>query len=217
MSKALQLLMRSLAISLIGLCCLCSSAQTRGTYTDSRDHKIYQTVRIGNQIWFAENLAYLPNVDTPEISVYGYHGNSVSEAKATDSYQKFGGLYTWAEARKLAPKGWRLPTDADWQLLEKHIGLDATTADTMGWRGKNREADSLKAGGASGFDVLFGGWRSDQGAFNFQGQHANFWVADSYDDGRAYERLINYKNGSIGRDVGNKGCGFSVRYVRNVP
>lgn len=208
--------MKSLAISVIVLCYLCASAQTKGTFADSRDHKTYQTVRIGKQVWFAENFAYLPSVDTPEVSVYGYHGSSVLEAQATDSYQKYGGLYTWQEAKKLTPEGWRLPTDADWQELEKMIGLDATSVNAMGWRGKNREADSLKAGGASGFNVLFGGWRSDQGVFNFQGQHANFWVADNYDAGRAYERLINYKNGSIGRDVGNIGCGFSVRYVRDV-
>jgi uncharacterized protein (TIGR02145 family) len=193
------------------------TAQTKGTYTDSRDHKTYRTVRIGRQIWFAENFAYLPEVDTPEISVYGYTGNSVSEAKATDSYRKYGALYTWEEAKKLAPEEWRLPTDADWQLLEEQIGLDPQAANTMGWRGKNREADLLKAAGSSGFDVLFGGWRSSQGTFNFQGEHANFWVADGYDAARAYERLINYKNGSIGRDVGQKGCGFSVRYVQDLP
>jgi uncharacterized protein (TIGR02145 family) len=101
--------------------------------------------------------------------------------------------------------------------LEIQIGIDPKAAGTMGWRGKNREADSLKAGGSSWFDVLFGGWRTDQGTFNFQGQHANFWVADSYEDGRAYETLIGYKNGSIGRDVGQKGCGFSVRYVQDLP
>ena len=64
--------------------------QAGGTYTDGRDHKIYPTVQIGNQIWFAENFAYLPSVDSPEVSVYGYHGGSVSEAQATESYQKYG-------------------------------------------------------------------------------------------------------------------------------
>jgi uncharacterized protein (TIGR02145 family) len=208
--------MKSLVVSLITLSCIGASAQSKNTYTDIRDHKIYTTVRIGTQVWFAENFAYLPGVNTQGVYVYGYTGNSVIEAKATDSYQKYGALYTWEQAQKLAPKGWRLPTDADWKQLEKQIGIDPVAVDTMGWRGKNREADSLKTGRASGFNVLFGGWRSDQGVFNFQGQHANFWVADSYDAGRAYERLINYKNGSIGRDVGNISCGFSVRYVRDL-
>lgn len=192
-------------------------AQKRATYTDHRDHRSYQTVRIGALIWFAENFAYLPRVGASGVFVYGYNGNSVSQAKRTGSYQKYGALYAWEEAKKLAPKGWRLPTDADWRQLEEQIGIDPQTAETMGWRGTHREADSLKAGGASGFNGLFAGWRTSQGVFNFQGQHANFWVADSYDAARAYERLINYKNGKIGRDVGQKGCAFSVRYVRDVP
>lgn len=194
-----------------------SPVQTRATYTDHRDHHTYPTVRIGALLWFAENFAYLPRVGASGVFVYGYSGNSVSQAKSSLSYQKYGALYTWEEAKKLAPKGWRLPSDADWRQLEVQIGIDPKTANTMGWRGKNREADALKAGGASGFNALFGGWRTSQGIFNFQGQHANFWVADSYDAARAYERLINYKNGSIGRDVGQKGCAFSVRYVRDIP
>lgn len=209
--------MRIFVLYILLILCFSATTQSNNVYIDNRDHHSYQTVKIGRQEWFAENFAYLPNVDTLHISVYGYKGNSVHEAKQSVSYQKYGALYTWELARSLAPKGWRLPTDADWQELEKTIGIAPEIVNTMGWRGQNREADALKAGGTSGFNILFGGWRTDQGAFNFQGQHANFWCADSYDDGRAYERLIGFKNGKIGRDVGNKGCGFSVRYVRDLP
>lgn len=185
-----------------------------GVYTDPRDHKEYKTVQIGDQVWFAENFAYLPQVDK-DVSIYGYEGDSVETARQTEPYKTYGALYSWSMAKKLAPAGWRLPTDADWQQLEKAIGIKPESVNTIGWRGENREADALKATGSSGFQVVFGGWRTDQGVFNFQGQHANFWCADSFDAGRAYERLIGLKNGKVGRDVGNKGCGFSVRYVRD--
>ena len=92
-------------------------------YTDIRDGRVYKTVEIGTQIWFAENFAYLPEVDTLNISVYGYKGTSVKEAKNTDSYKKYGALYTWEKANQLAPKGWRLPTDADWIQLETATGM----------------------------------------------------------------------------------------------
>lgn len=189
----------------------------RSFFLDTRDNKEYKTVRIGMQIWFAENFAYLPQVDTINVSVYGYKGNSVKKAKTDSSYQKYGALYSWEFANKLAPQGWRLPTDADWQQLEKEIGINKATVNTIGWRGDNKEANHLKPDGKTRFNILFGGWRTDYGEFKFLEQHANFWCADNYDTERAYERLIGVRNGKIGREYGNKGCGFSVRYVRDAP
>ena len=186
------------------------------TFKDPRDGKVYKTVQIGTQVWMAENFAYLPEVGTENVSVYGYEGNSIKEAKATTSYKKYGALYSWEYAKKLAPEGWRLATDADWQQLERAIGMTAEEANSKGWRGQNNEANLLKEGGNFGFDVRFGGWRTDFGEFRFQGQHANFWVADDADEERAQERLIGLKNGKIGRELGNKGCGFSVRYIRDL-
>jgi hypothetical protein len=49
----------------------------------------------------------------------------------------------------------------------------------------------------------------------FIGQHANFWCSTEFDEGRAYETLLGLNNGKIGRDKGNKGCGFSVRYIKD--
>ena len=185
------------------------------TFIDIRDGKVYQTVEIGTQVWFAENFAYLPEVDTLNISVYGYKGNSIKKAKKTKAYKEHGALYSWEKANQLAPEGWRLPTDADWIQLETQIGMQKELAVRQGWRGDN--APSLKENGDSGFKVKFSGWRTDYGDFRFQDEHANFWLADAHDKERAYERLIGINNKKIGREYGNKGCGFSVRYVRNIP
>lgn len=191
--------------------------QSESYYTDTRDQRNYKTIQVGNQVWFAENFAYLPFVDTVSVSIYDYKGKNVAEAKKQDSYMRYGALYNWEMARKLAPEGWRLPTDADWQQLEKTLGIPPEQANTIGWRGAGNEAHLLKENGGSGFRVMFGGWRADYGEFKFKDQHANFWCADSYDEGRAFERMIGVRNGKIGRDYGNKGCGFSVRYVRDMP
>lgn len=119
-------------------------------FTDTRDGKVYKTVKLGEQEWFAENLAYLPQVNpgaegsedsgkekAPMYYVYNYYGTDVFEAKATDEYKKTGVLYNyWATlngeepmADKLAvstvqgpcPDGWHVPSMGEWWTLSKWV------------------------------------------------------------------------------------------------
>ena len=111
--------------------------------TDSRDGKVYKTVTIGEQVWMAENLAYLPSVfgpatissSTAYYYVYDYNGTDVAAAKATDNYQTYGVLYNWPAAmagaassdanpsgvQGVCPDGWHLPSDAEWTQLEEYL------------------------------------------------------------------------------------------------
>lgn len=81
-----------------------------GTFIDKRDDHEYKWVRIGEQIWMAENLAYLPqvrpgsfpvNIDdlsNPYYYINEYDGSTVDEAKETENFLKYGVLYNWAAA-----------------------------------------------------------------------------------------------------------------------
>jgi uncharacterized protein (TIGR02145 family) len=193
-----------------------------GKFMDARDNHTYKTVKIGNQVWLAENFAYLPYICPPDsancgIWVYNYPGTDLTGAKESLEYTRFGGLYSWEAAKRLAPAGWHLPGDEEWKELERHLGIAASDIENKIWRGANNEANRLKENGDTGFNVLFGGWMTDYGKFNFMGQHANFWCATEVDAKRGFERLVGVNNGRIGRDAGNKGCGFSVRYIKDQP
>ena len=116
-----------------------------GSFTDSRDGKVYKTVNIGDQVWMAENLAYLPSVVGADTGfenetdlyyyVYGYDGKDVAAAKATAYYQTYGVLYNWSAAMNgsqssssnpsgvqgACPPGWHLPSDAEWTQLKEYL------------------------------------------------------------------------------------------------
>jgi hypothetical protein len=110
--------------------------ETSGTFIDSRDNHEYQWVKIGNQIWMAENLAYLPSVNhikpdstnLPHYYIYGYDGTNVNEAKSTPNYAVYGVLYDWEAALNASPVGWHLPSDAEWKQLEIDLGITTEMA-----------------------------------------------------------------------------------------
>ena len=113
------------------------------SFVDSRDGNLYKTVTIGEQIWMAENLAYLPSVSLPTSGsssspyyyVYDYKGTSYTEAKNTDNYKTYGVLYNWFAAMNgaksstsnpsgvqgVCPAGWHLPSDAEWTQLLTYL------------------------------------------------------------------------------------------------
>lgn len=76
------------------------------SFVDPRDDNVYEIATIGNQVWMAENLRYLPSVVGPATAsetdpycyVYGYYETDVYGAMATTNYDTYGVLYNWPVA-----------------------------------------------------------------------------------------------------------------------
>ena len=134
-------------------------------FIDPRDGTRYKTVKIGNQIWMAENLKYLPSVSPsnvgsetdPRYYVYGYQGTDVSAAKVNSNYTTYGVLYNWPAATTACPSGWHLPTDAELNVLETYTvsvinspnpQYPCSTSET-GWR-RCADDNGTDAGGTYG-------------------------------------------------------------------
>jgi uncharacterized protein (TIGR02145 family) len=155
-------------------CCFYSCRKSSGSFTDERDGNEYEWVRIGGDVWMAENLAYLPQVNEVTESsmtedkyfILGYYGNNTEEAKSVEirywndsiinPYEYFGVLYNWAAimaddtisdrpAQGICPCGWHIPTDEEWQRLEIATGMDPLQLDGIGLRSTNAPAIILKS------------------------------------------------------------------------
>lgn len=200
------------------------------------DGKSYSIVKIGTQTWMAENLAYLPSVSPPSSGsdtssfyyVYGYEGSSVSAAKGTTNYTTYGVLYNWEAAKTACPSGWHLPTDAEWKILEKHLGMSETDANSTLWRNSGTVGCKLKESGTihwtspntgatntSGFTALPGGDRFTDGGFNGLGFYADFWSSSEYGSSIAWSRILLNRYDGVDRYNLYRGNGFSVRCLQN--
>lgn len=203
-----------------------SNTNTFGAFSDSRDGYVYKTVKIGNQIWLAENMRYLPSVvtsttgseTTPYYYVYDYEGTNVTEAKATFNYASYGVLYNREAALTCCPDGWHLPSNAEWDHLLDFLG-GATIAG-----GKLKETglvhwNSPNTGATDevGFTALPGGFRNFNGGYGFIGNGGGFWTSSLLDADHSIYKNLASSNGQVFQSnfLLQLGVGMTVRCIKN--
>jgi len=134
------------------------------TLIDLRDSSRYPTVQIGTQCWMANNLNYGTTIASSQLQ----RDNCINEKYCFNDSPanciSYGGLYQWNEvmrytsgdgAQGLCPPGWRIPSEADWNILFSFFI-------SSGFAG-----NPLKAGGFSGFEALMTGTRFHNSVWKF--------------------------------------------------
>lgn len=168
-------------------------------WIDTRDGNAYSTIPIGDQVWMAENMAYLPFVynledgsedegyeSDPFYYVLGYDGTEVSAVKATSNYQKYSVLYNWHSALEACPAGWHLPTDAKWTELTDFLGGLSVAGGKLKETGTTHwESPNTTATNEVGFTALPSGYCNSNGSFESVGYHHFLWSATEGNSSRA--------------------------------
>jgi uncharacterized protein (TIGR02145 family) len=184
-------------------------------------------VRIGSQVWTIKNL----NVDTfrngdpiPHARyVSDWHQAIQDETPAWCYYKndkangvKYGKLYNYfavEDERGLAPEGWHVPNNDEWDELVNFLGGSEIAGKKMkaknGWIYKGNGTNESK------FSALPGGARYLEGDFKMVGDYGYFWSSTSTDNFSAYTRTLSHSLDRVGTGLYFKGIGFSVRLVKD--
>lgn len=211
------------------------------------DGNVYNTVIIGSQIWFKENLRTtkyndgtpIPNLKNDSdwinatIGAHCFYDNTTDQ----DSIIKNGALYNWyaVNTGKLAPTGWHVATDDDWNILAHYLidnGYNwggETTGNMLGKSIATKEGwypyindgavgNDPSTNNSSGFSGVPAGARGSElygmSRFVDKGSYAFWWMVDSKTTAaRSYYITYYQPYFMLGRE--NKVEGHSIRLVRD--
>lgn len=169
---------------------------------DERDGERYAIIKIGEQVWMAENLRY------------NCEGSMFNDANPS---KKYGRYYMSNILSSICPKGWHMPTDSEWDQLEIAHAMPASFKGKDGWRGQHAvnlksttawdetpdeqlKDDWTKVGNGTnllGFNVLPAGYyfseeMGEVGGMQGDGYAAGFWSAQEnvVDNNRIVQRAF---------------------------
>ena len=216
-----------------------ATLQNSSTTVTDIDGNTYPLVTICAQVWTTKNLAvtaYSDGTVIPQVTDPTAWANLTTGAwcyynNAAANNATYGKLYNWYATvgiydaasltnptlrKKLAPTGWHVPTEAEWNSLTTCLGGTIVAGGKMKetgtahWISPNTDATN-----SSGFTGLPGGERFASGAFVSLGNYG-FWGSSSeYDIPEIWYRDLSYLNGNAWEGNGTKQNGYSVRCLRD--
>jgi uncharacterized protein (TIGR02145 family) len=232
-----------LTFSLVSIGNAADSNTSSLTVTDA-DGNVYHTVVIGTQTWTVENLKttkFNDGTSIPEVTdqsdwnklwtpAYCWYDND-----SVDNKNTYGALYTWyaVHTGKLAPEGWHVPTDAEWDTLQNYLISHGYNYD--GTKDSNKIAKSVaaknnwpedsttgvignnvSANNRSGFSALPGGYRENHGYFSDVGKEGYWWSAtENSSPMKANFRNLSYDYYYLNEYYTDENSGCSVRLVKD--
>ena len=191
-------------------------------FTDTRDGKKYKTVKIYKQWWMSENLDVstyrngdiIPHIQDREewadltTGAWCYYENNAERG------ENYGKLYNWYavnDPRGLAPKGWHIPSDDEWQVLIEYLGGSYGAAKRMGdeisnlWPSKNE----------SGFTAIQSGGCNEEGYYTTS-SYVHFWSSTELSNKYQTARYYSLRAGiEISDYTADKRSGMCVRCVKD--
>ena len=200
-----------------------------GEIVDARDCQTYKTVKIGDQVWMAENL----NFETENSWCGG--GKDSTEGDCS----KYGRLYLWSTAvgksedecgygktcglsgkvRGVCPEGWLLPDTTDWTTLFDAVGGKDIAGKMLksqtGWGDSGEQ--NFNGSDTYGFSALPAGSGNSIGRFGGADAFANFWSAADSDSHHAYDVLLLYQYEYADLFCDRKYTVYSVRCLKDNP
>jgi uncharacterized protein (TIGR02145 family) len=194
------------------------------------DGNIYKTIKIGDQLWMAENLKttqfsdgkIIPQVQNDEIweslktPGYSWFNNDITYKNT------YGALYnSYAiNTGKLCPEGWNVPSETEWTELITFLDSDGTAGSNLKVQGSEHwqlpewATPKDSATNMTGFSALPAGTRdfqsSEAESMSFDGIGVHTIYGSSVGSG-----IYLNVNSDISRSWTTKNAGISIRCIKN--
>jgi uncharacterized protein (TIGR02145 family) len=185
----------------------------------------FKTVTIGVQQWMAENLSTsnyrngdpIPQAENPEAWSNLTTGDWCYYENRSENNITYGKLYNWYavnDPRGIAPEGWHVASDTEWQELVTTLGGEKAAGTKLKsqvlWKEPLVGVDN-----STGFTAIPSGFRSSSGRYALLGTNSSFWTATENNSYSAWYREMYNSYSAVYRISTSKTQGFAVRCVKD--